>query len=48
MLLAPRLELDDPLLEFSAADAKRVLLALMRTGDVSVQRDRQVEPGCAH
>src|ERR687892_207537 len=48
MLLAPRLELDDPLVEIFAAHAERVLLALVRAGDVSVQRNRDVEPELAH
>jgi hypothetical protein len=48
LLLAPRLELEDPTMQIHAADAERVLLALVRAGDVSVQRNGQLEPDIAH
>jgi hypothetical protein len=48
MLLAPRLQLDDPLVEILAADAEGVLLALVRASSESVHRNGYMEPELAH
>ena len=41
--LAPRLQRDHPVVQALAALAERVLLALVRSGDVAVRRDRDVD-----
>src|SRR4051794_6186142 len=46
--LAPRLELDDPVVELFAPLAERVLLALVGPGDVAVRRYRDVDSHLAH
>jgi hypothetical protein len=48
MRVAPRGQRDNPIVEPLAALAERVLLALVRTGDESVCRDRDVTPELAH
>jgi hypothetical protein len=42
------LEPEDPLVQLHAADAERVLLALVGAGHETVQRHRQVEPERGH
>src|SRR3982074_2221219 len=46
--LAPGGQRNHPLVELLAALAKRVLLALVRAGDETVQRDRDMTPELAH
>jgi hypothetical protein len=48
LLPAPHLEREDPLVQLQAADAERVLLTLVGTGDEPIQRHRQLEPERAH
>ena len=48
MLLAPRIDLDDPFVQILAADAQRVLFALVGAGNEAVQRDRSFEHDVAH
>src|ERR687892_622829 len=48
MLPAPRLELDDPFVQTLAAEAQRVLFALVGAGNEAVQRHRNLEPELAH
>jgi hypothetical protein len=48
MRLAPSGQRNDPVVEPLAALAERVLLALVRAGDESVCRDRDVTPELAH
>src|SRR5439155_410770 len=45
---SPRLEVEEPSVQPHAADTERVLHALMGAGDVSVERDRNVEPERSH
>src|SRR5215208_6666959 len=46
--LAPGCQRNHPVVEPVAAFAERVLLALVRAGDETVQRDRDVTPKLAH
>jgi hypothetical protein len=46
--LAPRGQRNHPVVEPLAALAERVLLALIRAGDETVQRDRDMTPKLAH
>src|SRR5215212_10831573 len=48
MRLAPNGQRNDPVVEPLAALAERVLLALVRAGDESVCRDRDVTPELVH
>src|SRR5205823_4874329 len=46
--LAPGGQRHDPVVEPLAAHAERVLVALVRAGDESIRRDRDVTPELAH